>query len=336
MATRDDINKRWQTARAAFKGTDADFLATEQGKGISGELGQYYSTLTDPGEIASELAYQSGRTGDEAYGTSARGYEATLRARQSQVPGVPGAGPAYSPGPQASGAAPAAPSIPQNQMFTPKDDSVEGALTSLTAKDTPLMQQARTRGLASANKRGLAFSSTAIGAAESEAYKAAVPLAVQQASQASQYNVAGMQDAGAMQRLIQQLGSQEKVAFAEQAAAKERLGMQLSSQEQVAANELKAAIQRLKISETGADTRTNKTIASNEALAANNITAGQQTAAATAISGARATLTNRLNTISNNENIPYEERQTMIQQANADFQADVRAYNTLFGTNITW
>lgn len=72
--------------------------------------------------------------------------------------------------------------------FSPKtgavtgDQTVEGRMTGLLAKDNPYMQQAETRGLQGANSRGLLNSSMAVGAVEAERIAAAMPIAQQDAS----------------------------------------------------------------------------------------------------------------------------------------------------------
>lgn len=62
-----------------------------------------------------------------------------------------------------------------------KPTDVVGIMTDITAKDSDLMRQARTDGLQASAARGLLSSSMAVGASQAEAYKAAVPLAQQQA-----------------------------------------------------------------------------------------------------------------------------------------------------------
>lgn len=99
-----------------------------------------------------------------------------------------------------------------------EDASVSNRVTGLMSKNNPYMQQARTRGMQSANRRGLLNSSMAVGAAEGEAYSAAVPIASQEASQVHQRNMQQGQfdhDAG---QLGKQIESQEKLGFANIAA----------------------------------------------------------------------------------------------------------------------
>ena len=59
---------------------------------------------------------------------------------------------------------------------------VSDEVSKVIAEDSPLMQQARTRGLQSMAPRGLVNSSMAIGAADSAMYDAAVPIAQQNAA----------------------------------------------------------------------------------------------------------------------------------------------------------
>jgi len=81
-------------------------------------------------------------------------------------------------------------------VWTPEDDSVSTRVTGLMSQQSPLMEMARTSGLKAANRRGLLNSSMAVGAAENEAYKAAIPIASQEAQQVAQKNLQHMTTAG--------------------------------------------------------------------------------------------------------------------------------------------
>ncbi len=61
--------------------------------------------------------------------------------------------------------------------------NIADRVSAITAKDSPLMRQARTTGLQTANRRGLINSSIAGGAAESAAISAATPIASQEMQQ---------------------------------------------------------------------------------------------------------------------------------------------------------
>lgn len=62
------------------------------------------------------------------------------------------------------------------------NETVRSQLQKIIADDSPLMQQARTRALQTANSRGLLNSSMAMTAADSAMYDAAMPIATQDAS----------------------------------------------------------------------------------------------------------------------------------------------------------
>lgn len=76
------------------------------------------------------------------------------------------------------------PSIAPEQV----NDSVADKVKSITEKDSPLMQMARTEGLQIANGRGLLNSSMAAGAAQDAMLRYATPIASQDASQDFQRN----------------------------------------------------------------------------------------------------------------------------------------------------
>ena len=69
--------------------------------------------------------------------------------------------------------------------------TVAGNVTGLLARESPYMQQATTAGMRAANRRGLANSSMAVGAAEGARIAAAMPIAAQDSAQAdTQYRAA--------------------------------------------------------------------------------------------------------------------------------------------------
>lgn len=149
-------------------------------------------------------------------------------------------------------------------MWQPEDDTVETRVTGLMSKNSGLMQQAKTAGLQQANARGLLSSSMAVGASQAEAYKPALQIASQDASQTAQKNLQAQGfkenrtiqgDSIANQQTMQgrdieatkarqeadiknqqqmqgtQIASTEKQQMADIAAQKERLGLQLSYDE---------------------------------------------------------------------------------------------------------
>lgn len=94
-------------------------------------------------------------------------------------------------------ATPAAASYQAAQLGTPTawnvtpDQTVEGRVNNILNPNNPIIQQARSRAAAAANDRGLLNSSMAIGAGESAAYDAAIPIAsadAQTTAKAAGYN----------------------------------------------------------------------------------------------------------------------------------------------------
>jgi hypothetical protein len=73
-----------------------------------------------------------------------------------------------------------------------EDDSVAKQVNKLTSQNSPLMQQAKTAGMQTANRRGLLNSSMAVGESQREAYNAAIPIASQEASQIASKNTTQM------------------------------------------------------------------------------------------------------------------------------------------------
>lgn len=87
-----------------------------------------------------------------------------------------------------------------------QDAGVASRVAALTSEDSPLIKQARTSGLQAANARGVLNSSIGIGAAENEAYRAALPIAQQEAAQAQQTNTQRYDLSAQMARLRAQAG----------------------------------------------------------------------------------------------------------------------------------
>ncbi|MDO8534626.1 MAG: hypothetical protein Q7S17_07795 [Xanthobacteraceae bacterium] len=127
-----------------------------------------------------------------------------------------------------------------------EDSSVSTRLTGLLNQDSPLMQQAKTTGLQQANKRGLLNSSMAIGAAQAESLRAALPIASQDASQIGASNLSAQGFAqqraltGATSAELQerQLSSAERIAAQGESAQTARQTAGLSSTERITAADL--------------------------------------------------------------------------------------------------
>lgn len=77
--------------------------------------------------------------------------------------------------------------------WTPQDDRVDTEVSRITSAGGPLMQQAKTDGLATAQRRGLLNSSMAAGAAQGAVLNAALPMAQQNAAQTAQKNLSNQE-----------------------------------------------------------------------------------------------------------------------------------------------
>jgi hypothetical protein len=77
------------------------------------------------------------------------------------------------------------------QWKVDNNQTVQGQIGGIIKKDSPLMQLAKTEGLQQSNARGLLNSSMAVGAAQDSVYRAATPIATQDAdtyARAAGYN----------------------------------------------------------------------------------------------------------------------------------------------------
>jgi hypothetical protein len=100
-------------------------------------------------------------------------------------------------------ATPTVPTTPAGGVTPPtlKDATVQGQMQGMLTADNPLLKQAQFRGASKANSRGLLNSSIGVQAGENEYYNTVLPMASQDASQASQENLTRLG-----------IASQEKIA----------------------------------------------------------------------------------------------------------------------------
>lgn len=125
---------------------------------------------------------------------------------------------------------------PTTGKWTPdeRDESVSGRVTGLLSQHSPLMKQARTQGLQTANRRGLLNSSMAVQAGQDSAYRVAVPIASQEAAQATSRNMQDMDLASQYTAQGRDMASREKMQRLDIAAQKELTRWQLDSQQKIA------------------------------------------------------------------------------------------------------
>lgn len=236
---------------------------------------------------------------------------------------------------------------PQTGQYKLEDDSVSTHVTGLMSQSSPFMQQARTQGLQSANRRGLLNSSMGVQASQAAAYQAALPIASQEASQAFQKNLSGQgyqqqyqlaeqgfghqkalaeQGFGHQQQLLtMELGSRERLQMADLAAQKERLGMQITSQEKLALQDLKAAMDRLNV-QTG----------SQEKIAQMNIAAHDRQYAMSAAVAMENSYAEMFRTIASAHDLPAAARDQYLQHIGAIRDANLNLVEQLYGIDLQW
>lgn len=217
-----------------------------------------------------------------------------------------------------------------------ENTSVADRVTGLMSTNSPLMKQARTTGNQQANRRGLLSSTMGIQAAESEAYRAAIPIASQEAAQSNQ-RVMQTRDITNQRKLMEmELGSRERLQQAEQAAQKERLGMQISSQEKIALQDLQAAEARLNQQLTAQNLQQNRQIISNEQQNTLDRVSQERQNSLTTIANFEQSYATMVANIMNNPDIPASERQRYLDHASNVRDSNIRMVEQMYGFQLNW
>lgn len=187
--------------------------------------------------------------------------------------------------------------------YARRDDSVVNALTKITSQDSPLMRQAETSGLQTANRRGLLNSSMAVKAASDAAYAAAVPVASQEAAQASSENLAN-------------LDAQTRIALQ---------GMTIDAADRQQQNEIgyQTAMKELDRS-------------LQEKLAKWNLDSSQQATAAQSVLASQELYNNRINNIMANTNMTAEDRTAYLASAKNFFDIQMDLIQQMFDVSLNW
>lgn len=228
-----------------------------------------------------------------------------------------------------------------------ENTSVADRVTGLMQSNSPMMKQARTTGNQQANRRGLLSSTMGIQAAESEAYRAAVPIASQEAAQANQRVMQARDITNQRSMLEMEIGSRERMQMAEQAAQKERLGMQISSQERMALQDLQAAEARLNQQLTAQNLQQNRQIISNEqqnaldrvaqdTISQRNTNAAERQNASSTIASFEQSYATMVANIMNNPEIPASERQRYLDHASNVRDSNIRMVEQMYGFQLNW
>ena len=176
-------------------------------------------------------------------------------------------------------------------LWTPEDDNTATSVAKVVDAGGPLMKQAAGLGLSTANKRGLANSSIAVGSSQAETLKAATPIGLQNVSALEANNqykygmdLQRLQDTNADGRLDKQIASTERLSANELNARMSELNTRIAADIKLAQQGDVAAMERLQLDLGSRATlqesqqkfdagQTDKQISSTERLSAAEITA---------------------------------------------------------------
>ena len=206
--------------------------------------------------------------------------------------------------------------LPATWRITP-DQTVEGRINNLTDPNNPLIAQARSRALQNMNGRGLLNSSIAMGAADSAAYDAALPIATADAAtaaKAASYNA----------------DQQNVFSIKNMDNATNRYGIDVNAATQRESSRLSADTQRF-TSQLSADTQKLVAGLNNESQAMvskahdENAQILQNSQGASQAYQAYAT---SLNHIQNNNNMSAEAKAAAIQTATTAFNNAILGYRS--------
>lgn len=236
---------------------------------------------------------------------------------------------------------PAAPNVatyaPTTRQINKPTDTVQGQVDSILAKDSPLMQRARTMATQNMAQRGLVNSSMAQGAGVAAMIDKATPIAAQDASaynqvaseNANALNQSGQFNAGEINRFGQQTLQQNFQGQQAQLDRNQQSALQVGQQEFQAGqakiqNDFNMQMQKLQ--ESGMDFRQARDISSREAM-----TKLEQMGVTNRFDQELALKSNQFNIEQNN----LERRQILQNQMELDKMGlQIKAQNAQIPTNF--
>lgn len=198
--------------------------------------------------------------------------------------------------------------------YTRRDDDVQNNLMRLMDPESPLMRQATTAGLRTANRRGLLNSSIAAGAVQDSAYTAAVPLASQNASQAAQENLTNIGYDAQMRMQDRQLGSAAALQAAQIKATQD--------------------LQTQDIGYQTAERKLDRTL--QERLAGWNLNSSDRNSAASTLLGMEQLYNSQIQNIMNNTNLSAADRTAYLASANAYRDKVLGLVEQMYDVSLDW
>lgn len=242
--------------------------------------------------------------------------------------------------------------------YKAQDQSVESRIPGLMSTDNPIVQTAVGQSVRAANARGLQNSQMAVQSGVQAAEASVLPIASQDAGQVATQNLSAQNAAqsGALQKqategsivttniqtqaardnlntqiaasnaqLVQQLGSQERVAAAQIAANKEAQGIALNAQDAMLVKQLNSALQN-----------TILTTGSNQTIARDNLTAGQQTNLGSQASTLGSNYQSQVTAINQNTSIPDAAKVTMLNNLATDYSNNMNLLSQIYQVRLNW
>lgn len=287
----------------------------------------FQQAITKAGNSPTDMEYLAGvgaaaDPGNPAWAKAQQTW-ATVNRTHVTPPPTPSPAPLVTPRPTLK------PTDPQTVIdqvpYTHQDPNVENRLAGILQPGSPLMTQARTKGYEAANARGLLNSSMGAEAGENAVMNAALPIAAQDASQASAAELSRQGFEQSTGLTGQQIAGNIAVT-----------GMNNTSQQLISANQLQAQRDIAALDETTKMNIAGLDIASQQQIAGMNVTSADRAHAMAAAAAVQSSYQSMFQSIISNPNIPADVRQAYLTQAAKVGDSNMHLIEQLYGVELTW
>jgi len=214
---------------------------------------------------------------------------------------------------------------PQTGLWKPEDDTLTNRVGMLTAADSPLMKDARKRGLQAAQARGLTNSSIATRAGEAAALNVAVPIAAQESADVARKNLQAQEFAQTGVLAAGEQASRERISGAELGTRRDIAAQEIGLRRDLSAAELASQERRVA---ADADTRVR--------IAQMNITANDREKAAGLVGTFEQAYQQAFHQIAQNENLPQPARDRYLNHLAAVRDTNFNLIEQLYGIDLRW
>ena len=215
--------------------------------------------------------------------------------------------------------------VPVDKSTVDPELTVENRMEGLLSSSSPYLEAARTRGLQTANKRGLLNTSMAAGASEKAAIESALPIAQQDAQYLQES--AGKTQTGRIQTgLYETQGDISK----DIATHEGDIASKLSTQESTQAQALEGIVQE------GANYRQQVELEMEKTIATMNIGTDERKAYAGDVSEMGENFMIELNNIQRDPNVLGDAKTEAIRTLQAAYRQNLQTLASIYNVNITW